>query len=362
VRRIALSLAVAFCGSMGAAVHSPAQVPGDANSDEVVDVADVVYELNYVYRNGGTPSCWECGDATGDCKIDLVDLVYLLEYLFKHGPDPELVPCGWSEPVNLGPPINSSAGDGSFRMSPDGRMAAWASNRPGTYGNDDIWYSNWDSVSGSWSEPQNCGPNVNWGADDEFPSFSPDGRKLYCLLFGRPGGYGNWNVWVSTWDSLSSGWGVIENLGLPVNTFGVWSPFLSPDGSKLYFSNEGIRVSEWDGSGWGEPVWLGHNVNANSFETDPTVTADNKTLYFNRFRWKDSWYICVSHWTGTEWGPAEALGPPIDVSGSELCPYITPDGLKLYFMTGRPGGLGSGDIWVSERIPLAQEKRLQEKK
>jgi Tol biopolymer transport system component len=335
------------------AERAMAQTPGDATGEGFVDASDVVCELNYLFRNGPWLGCLDCGDANGDCAINAGDVVYLITYLFRQGPEPQFPECGWSEPVNLGPPINSSAGDISFRTSPDGRMAAWVSNRPGTYGNDDIWYSYWRSDSGNWSEPVNCGPNVNWGANDEYPSFSPDGKKLYCLLFGRPGGFGNWDAWVSTWDSLNNQWGVIENLGSSINSMDVSSPFVSPDGTQLYLSSHGIWVSDWNGSDWDDPVRLGYNVNATGSERYPTVTADNRTLYF--CRWGDTRYICVSRWTGTEWGPGGVLGPPIDASGSEFHPYITPDGSKLYFVSGRPGGLGSGDVWVSERIPVTKQ-------
>ncbi len=339
----------------GFAARTRAQTPGDASGDGVVTASDVVCEINYLFRGGPFLGCFDCGDADGDCTVNAADIVHLITYLFRQGPQPQIPECGWSEPVNLGAPINSYAGDGPFRMSPDGRMAGLVSNRAGTHGNADIWYCYWDGDSGNWSEPLNCGPNVNWWPDDDYPSFSPDGKKLYCSLFARPGGSGDWDVWVSTWDSLNSQWGPIENPGPAINDPGAGGPFLSPDGTKLYFSYNGIAFCEWNGTAWGDRVYLGPNVNAGRGESFPTVTADDRTLYFCRYYY--TWYICVSRWTGTEWGPAQELGPPIDASGSsELYPYITPDGSKLYFMSGRPGGLGSGDVWVSQRIPVTKHQ------
>lgn len=348
---IALSFSLLLVGlASGGAV---AQIAGDANGDSVVNVADVVYEINYLFADGPLPIFYECGDPNVDCKIDVADVVYLINYLFIGGPDPQILDCLWSEPVNLGLPINSPRWDQMFRMTPDGRMAVWASNRIGTHGNDDIWYSFWDSISGSWSEPQNCGLNINSPIEDLFPSLSPYGKKLYCLLYGRPGGYGDWDVWVSTWDSLNNEWGMPENLGPPINTFySQGSPFISPDGSKLYFSSSGIWVSNWNGTGWDYPVSLGPNVNVTSTEEGPTITGDNKTLYFIRWGGPSHIYICVSYWTGTEWGPAVKLAPQINDSIGVMDPYITPNGSKLYFTSGRPGGLGICDIWVSERMPI----------
>jgi hypothetical protein len=347
-------ITIAFCLIHVVAV---AQMPGDANGDEVVDIGDAVYELNYLYRGGPAPVFWECGDPTADSEIDIGYVVYLVNYLFKNGVDPQIVECGRSEPVNLGLPINSPNVEESFRMTPDGSMAVWASNSEGTEGNEDIWHSLWDSVSGTWSEPQNCGPNINSVIRDLYPSLSPDGDRLYCLLYGRPGGYGGWDIWVSEWDSVDNNWGPIENLGPPINTFySQWSPFLSPDGSKLYFSSNGLWVSDWNGSGWDYPVSLGPNINVTFTEEEASVTLDQQTLYFTRYNYTD--YICVSYWTGTEWGLPLVLGPHINDPKGAMQPYITADGSKLYFVSARVGGLGSGDIWMSERIAQKGERRF----
>lgn len=334
-----------------------AQMAGDANGDSSVTAGDVVYLIQYLFRNGPPPVFWECGDPNTDCLVNAADIVYLITYLFRNGPDPQILECGWSEPANLGSPINTAYWDHMFRMSPDGQVAVWVSNKPGSYGNGDIWYASWDSAGRAWSEPQNCGSNVNSVIEDLYPSLSPDGTKLYCLLYGRPGGYGGWDVWLSAWDSLNNEWGVIENLGPPINTFhSQWSPFLSPEGSKLYFSSNGLWVSEWTGTGWADPSSLGPNVNSTGTEEEATATSDNRTLYF--IRWATVPYICVSYRIGTDWGPALKLGPQVNDSIGVMQPYISPDGSQLYFTSGRPGGLGICDVWVSERIAAQGERRF----
>jgi hypothetical protein len=362
VRTLSALLLFIFICLLVSISGAQAQIPGDVNDDSLVDVGDVVYEINYLFKNGPPPIVYECGDPTADCVIDVGDVVYLINYLFKKGAKPDIVDCGWSEPVNLGLPINSPNGEESFRTTVDGRMAVWSSNRPGSYGNNDIWYSFWDSVSGSWSEPQNCGPNVNTDLQDLGPCLSPDGKQLYCVEFARSGGNGGWEIWVSTWNSVNHEWGVLENLGPIINSTGAeWSPFVSPDGYKLYFSNAwGIWVSEWNGSEWGTPVWLDTTVNSTLGEKHATVTADNQTIYFTRLWFK--WCIWVSHWTGTGWGTARCLGPQVNDSIGAVSCYITPDGSKLYFISGRPGGIGSGDFWVSERIPMGKKKHSGERK
>jgi hypothetical protein len=61
---------------------------GDANGDGVIDLADVIYLLNYLYKSGFDPDPAEAGDTNCDGTVDLGDVVHLLNYLFKGGPAP----------------------------------------------------------------------------------------------------------------------------------------------------------------------------------------------------------------------------------------------------------------------------------
>ena len=58
-------------------------ISGDANSDGIVDVADVVYLIGYLYRGGLPPSPNSLGDFNQDGEVNLADLVALINYLFR---------------------------------------------------------------------------------------------------------------------------------------------------------------------------------------------------------------------------------------------------------------------------------------
>ena len=58
-------------------------ISGDANSDGIVDVADLVYLINYLYRGGMPPSPVSLGDFNQDGEVNLADLVALINYLFR---------------------------------------------------------------------------------------------------------------------------------------------------------------------------------------------------------------------------------------------------------------------------------------
>ncbi len=63
-------------------------VPGDASNDSLADIADVVFLLNYLFKEGPGPCVPEAADANGDGMIDVRDIIYMLNYLFKGGPPP----------------------------------------------------------------------------------------------------------------------------------------------------------------------------------------------------------------------------------------------------------------------------------
>ena len=67
-------------------------VHGDANGDQLVDLGDVVYLTNYLFKGQSGPDPRDAADANGDCDLNLEDVVYLLNYLFKGG-EPPLEGC-----------------------------------------------------------------------------------------------------------------------------------------------------------------------------------------------------------------------------------------------------------------------------
>jgi agmatine/peptidylarginine deiminase len=61
---------------------------GDANRDEVINVGDVVYLVNYLYKGGSQPLPTESADTNRDENLDVGDVVYLVNYLYKSGSPP----------------------------------------------------------------------------------------------------------------------------------------------------------------------------------------------------------------------------------------------------------------------------------
>lgn len=62
---------------------------GDANLDGTIDLGDVVYLVNYLYKGGSAPDPLTVGDCNCDETVELGDVIHLINYLFKDGPPPD---------------------------------------------------------------------------------------------------------------------------------------------------------------------------------------------------------------------------------------------------------------------------------
>ena len=186
----------------------------------------------------------------------------------------------WSEPVNLGPAINSSANDNHPAISKDGLSLYITSNRPGGYGGDDIWVSQRARTEAQWGPPRNLGPNINTASDDGVPTLSHDGHWMF---FGttRPGGFGGSDIWAS------------------------------------------YRQHTHDDFGWQPPVNLGPGVNTATDEDGPTLFEDEESgvipLYFtslNRAGGLGDWDIYASTFDGETMFEPAVLFSELSVPGT----------------------------------------------
>ena len=63
-------------------------IRGDVNLDALVDIADIIFHLNYTFLDGPTPLCLDAGDANDDGVSDISDSIFLMYYLFLDGQQP----------------------------------------------------------------------------------------------------------------------------------------------------------------------------------------------------------------------------------------------------------------------------------
>jgi hypothetical protein len=280
----------------------------------------------------------------------------------------------FSEPVNLGPTVNSSSGDAPDCVSYDGLEMYFDSNRSGGYGGWDLWVSTRETIDDDWGAPVNLGSTVNTSRSDACASISADGLELYFNSFNRSGGYGDWDVWVTRRSTKDEAWGAPVNLGPPINSSATDGyAGISPDGLELYFESrrsggygsDDIWVSKraTKNDPWGEPMNLGPIVNSSASESLTFLSFDGLLLFFSEdsgapirpggFGNIDMWVTRRSS-VSDPWGTPMNLGPIVNTSSLDGGPRISPDGSILYFASERPGGYGGawGDIYQSQIIPI----------
>jgi outer membrane protein OmpA-like peptidoglycan-associated protein len=98
-------------------------------------------------------------------------------------------------------------------ISEDGEMLLFASNIPGGYGGSDIYKS--EFKDGSWSPPENLGPDVNSPYDEYFP-YCYNEHTLF-FTSNRPGGVGKFDLYKQQMRKSTTGVKPV-NLGIPVNS------------------------------------------------------------------------------------------------------------------------------------------------
>ncbi|MCC6514861.1 MAG: OmpA family protein [Chitinophagales bacterium] len=120
----------------------------------------------------------------------------------------------WTPPNGIGKPINTSAWEAQPSFSSDSKALYFSSNRAGGFGGKDIWVSYLDDNM-KWSEPVNLGPNINTKNDDQCPFIHADNQTLYFTSNGWPG-MGNGDIFVSR--KTDTSWTEAVNIGFPINT------------------------------------------------------------------------------------------------------------------------------------------------
>ncbi|MCL5279413.1 MAG: SMP-30/gluconolactonase/LRE family protein [Planctomycetes bacterium] len=253
----------------------------------------------------------------GRCEMKSFEIPMVLSSLlglcFLAGPD---VPTARADftfgpRVNLGATVNSPQGDGMPIASRDGLELYFCSDRPGGYGDWDIWMSKRARMEDSWGPPVNLGPGVNSTFDERPTSVSSDGLTLYSHVWNGQ----HWDLYTATRPTRDASWGPRVNLGPALNRNGF----------------------------------------ARGADIMGVISADDLTLFFGSSRpgamgGSVDIYVTTRATPADPWGPPVNLGSPVNTSQWEVPGPMSPDGLVLFMAAeNRPGGLGGYEVWMTRR-------------
>jgi len=137
-------------------------------------------------------------------------------------------------------------------------------------------------------------------------------------------------------------------------------PVLTADGNTIIYTtrdgvtfhdDENIVISTKDEQGkWQEPVGISPNINSQFNEGTCTISADGRTLIFTNCEGRPRVGGCdlyISYKRGDEWSEPKNLGRNINSRSWDSQPSLSADGRKLFFISDRAGGKGKRDIWIS---------------
>ncbi len=149
----------------------------------------------------------------------------------------------WTPMVKLNKNINSESYETHASISSDGKYLYFTSNRKGGYGDLDIYVSE-RTTGDDWGVPRNLGPSINTSLNENTPFLSTDGTMLYFSSEGH-NNIGGYDIFISQLSSKEE-WSTPINLGYPINT---------TDDNLFYFpignGSQGL-VSIFDNDGFGE--------------------------------------------------------------------------------------------------------------
>jgi hypothetical protein len=284
----------------------------------------------------------------------------------------------WTDPVNLGPHINSPSNDYHPAVSNNGPTLYFTSNRPGGFSSvEDIWVSQRARLVDGWGSPTHLGGNINSADGTCCPNLSPDQHLLYFASnrpggFGyRPGGLGDYNLWVSYRADTNDdfGWGPPSNLGPLVHKVGAGecAPTIFKDEqsgiTNLYFCRNQGGLGDFDiyvstlrsDNRFGRPA-LVFELDSPVRDTRTAIRRDGLEMFVTSNR--PGGFGLIDLWNSTRattldaWSPPVNLGPTINTTADDGGPALSCDATTLYFYSTRPDGSGGRDLYVTTRQPI----------
>lgn len=213
-------------------------------------------------------------------------------------------------------------------------------------------------------------PNVCTPQDEYLASISPDNRHFYFIRKTMVSGKsldkaydsGVNFVEIFTRSSLQNGiFDKGEEMPRPFNyKYNNGGATITADNRTMYFvicANNQVEYcdiwkSELKDGFWQPFVNAGSAINSDSWDSQPTISYDGKTLIFASNRPGGlggvDLYVCYKQENG-QWGQAINMGHEINTSDNELTPFLHSDSQTLYFSSKGHKGLGGYDIFYSKK-------------
>ena len=261
--------------------------------------------------------------------------------------------------TNLGKEINSEFADYYPFITQDESFLAFTTRRKGQtagrvesdgYYASDVYTSTLEN--GKWSKAENIGMKINSSLDEQVVGMKPDGSEMLIYI-------DHIDKFGDIYSSIKKNGSYLKYTPFPenINNKTEHSASISSDGNSLFI----VRAEEKDAqtdiyicrklpSGmWSEPLKMGDDINSIYNEDFPFLSADGVTLYFSSqgHNTMGGFDLFKSVWNQEDntWTKAVNLGYPVNTTDDERSICITPDNRVGYISALRPIGKGDLDIY-----------------
>ena len=261
--------------------------------------------------------------------------------------------------TNLGKEINSEFADYYPWITQDESFLAFTTRRKGTtasrlemdgYYASDVYTSKVEN--GKWLKAENAGAKINSSLDEQVVGLTADGNEM-LIYIDHIDKYGD--IYFSYKKAGVFG----KYVAFPdyINKKIERSASVSADGNTMLFVRSESRGDQTDiyicrrlpNGSWSEPFKLGEEVNTPYNEDFPYLSTDGVTLYFSSegHNSMGGYDLFKSVWNPEEntWTKAENLGYPLNTTDDDRSISLTPDNRVGYISALRPGGFGDLDLY-----------------
>lgn len=205
-------------------------------------------------------------------------------------------------------------------------------------GDEDIVVSH--KKNGKWESSQSISHRINTPLNEGACTISADGRTMIFTSCDRRDAYGSCDLFIST--KTGEAWSRPKNLGKRVNSrYWESQPSLSADGKTLYFTSNrpggfggrDLWVTKNVDGKWREPANLGKTINSFKDETTPFIHFNGKNLFFssNSYEGMGGFDLFSAELQDSTWTKPKNLGYPINTFRDEVAFLVTSDGKEGYF-------------------------------
>jgi WD40 repeat protein len=216
-------------------------------------------------------------------------------------------------------------------------------------------------VHDPWGAAENLGKIINTGFNEGTPSLSRDEH----WMFFNSNRAGSSDIWVSWRDDVHDGFGwrpptKLDDPGVNSSQFEAGASYFENEHAGLpqLFLGKGasagtsdIYVSELQNDGSFGAASIVPELSSGQADQRPSIRFDGLEIFFVRSVSPGNFDLFVSSRTTVfdAWDVPTNLGPIVNSAGEDAQPHIAADRQTLFFVSVRPEGCGSADLYMTTR-------------